>query len=173
MAAMRRIRTTLGAVSLLAMIHQPAAHADTPKFPDLSGYTPVNTQDYAIAFDNPGRQPTMTDYFLTPSGVVCVIDDGGAACFGNNLPSVPALEDPNSRVSYIDTQKGLYQSSNPGYVNGTTIRGQQIHTLPAAHSITVEGTVCGVSNSGTTACKDPQGRGFIVSPSWTGWLPKV
>lgn len=173
MATSRSIRTALGVVSLFAVVHQPAAYADTPKFPDLGGYTPVNAQDYAIAFDNPGRQPTMTDYFLTPTGVICVIDDGGAACFGNNLPSVPPLQNPESRVSYMDTQKGLYQSSNPGYVDGTTIHGQSIRTLPPSHSITADGVVCGVDDSGTTACKDPQGRGFILSPAWSGWLPKV
>lgn len=166
-------RLALGAASLLALVHQPAAHADTPNFPDLSGYTPVDAQDYSIAFDNPGRQPTKTDYFLTPGGVVCVIDDGGAACFGNNLPSVPALANPESRVSYMDTQKGLYQSSNPGYVDGNSIHGQQVRTLPSSHSITVDGVVCGVSNSGATACKDPQGRGFVLSSEGSGWLPKV
>jgi hypothetical protein len=170
---MNRAVPLVAATVLVCGVQAPASVADTPKFPDLSDYTPVNAQDYAIAFDNPGRQPTMTDYFLTPNGIVCVIDDGGAACFGNNLPSIPALEDPDSRVTYIDTQKGLYQSLNTGYVDGATIHGQQIHTLPAAHSITVAGTVCGVSNSGTTACKDSQGRGFILSPAWSGWLPKV
>ncbi|QCR71458.1 hypothetical protein FCV17_06315 [Mycobacterium avium subsp. hominissuis] len=34
-------------------------------------------------------------------------------------------------------------------------------------------SICGVDNSGTTACKDPQGRGFVLSPHGSGWLPHV
>src|SRR5882757_9154285 len=41
------------------------------------------------------------------------------------------------------------------------------------HSITFNGATCGVDDSGTTACEDSQGRGFILSPAWSGWLPKV
>ncbi|CAG6866798.1 hypothetical protein [Mycobacterium avium] len=41
------------------------------------------------------------------------------------------------------------------------------------HSITVDGVICGVDNSGTTACKDPQDRGFILSPHGSKWLPHV
>ncbi|MBZ4620668.1 hypothetical protein GBO18_12020, partial [Mycobacterium avium subsp. hominissuis] len=36
-----------------------------------------------------------------------------------------------------------------------------------------DGVVCGVDDSGTTACKDPQGRGFVLSPHGSGWLPHV
>lgn len=170
---MRSTTAVFIAAGLLIGSYGPESRADTPKFPDLGAYASVNAQDYLIAFENPGWQPTMTDYFLTPSGVVCVIDDGGAACFGNNLPSVPALANPESRVSYMDTQRGLYQSSNPGYVDGNTIHGQSIRTLPPSHSITVNGVICGVDNSGSAACKDPQGRGFVLSPDGSGWLPKV
>jgi hypothetical protein len=30
-----------------------------------------------------------------------------------------------------------------------------------------------VDNAGTTACKDPQGRGFVLSPRGSAWLPHV
>lgn len=80
-------------------------HAEPLKFPDLSGYTPVDIANYEIAFDNPGRQPTRTDYFLSPDGVVCLIDNGGAACLGNNLPGVAPVANPVTTVHYMDTQK--------------------------------------------------------------------
>jgi hypothetical protein len=51
--------------------------------------------------------------------------------------------------------------------------GQRIRMLPPLHKITVDGATCGVDDEGTTACKDAQGRGFILSPAWSGWLPKV
>ena len=161
------------AAALLVAANHPYSQADSPRFPDLSHYTSVHPQDYLIAFDNPGRRPTPMTYFLSPNGVVCVIDGEGAACFGDNLPSVPAPGGRESRVTYMDTQKGLYQSSNPGYVDGTEIRGQTIRPLAPFHSINVEGVVCGVVDRGTTACKDTLGRGFILSPTWSGWLPKV
>lgn len=156
-----------------ALLNACTAHAEPPKFPDISGYAPVNAQDYQIAFDNPGRQPTRTDYFLSPDGVICVVEGGGAACFGNNLPTVPPLADQETQVSYMDTQKGLYQSANPGYVVNNSIHGQAVKTLPPFHSIAVGGTICGVDDAGTTACKDSQGRGFVLSPKGSGWLPKV
>jgi hypothetical protein len=161
----RLARVVVVSMTLLAAPNQPESRADTPKFPDLSHYTSVHPQDYLIAFDNPGRRPTRMTYFLSPHGVVCVIDGEGAACFGDNLPSVPAPDGRESRVTYIDTQKGLYQSSNPGYVDGTEIRGQRIRPLTPFNSINVEGVVCGVDDKGTTACKDTQGRGFILSPA--------
>ncbi|RAV09475.1 hypothetical protein DQP57_15185 [Mycobacterium colombiense] len=66
---------------------------------------------------------------------------------------------------------------------GTASRLQQIapsgpppngvKTLPPSHSITVDGVICGVDNSGMTACKDPQGHGFVLSPHGSSWLPHV
>lgn len=41
------------------------------------------------------------------------------------------------------------------------------------HSITVDGATCGVDGAGMTACKDAQGEGFILSPSWSGWLAHI
>jgi len=45
--------------------------------------------------------------------------------------------------------------------------------LPAFHTIIVNGVTCGVDDKKMTACKDPQGRGFILSPAWSGWLPNL
>ncbi|MBS9535178.1 hypothetical protein KIH27_16445 [Mycobacterium sp. M1] len=54
-----------------------------------------------------------------------------------------------------------------------TIHDQPIKTLPPFHSIALGGVICGVDDAGTTACKDPQGRGFVLSPKGSGWLPHV
>ncbi|MGC7358062.1 hypothetical protein RA989_19565, partial [Mycobacteroides abscessus subsp. massiliense] len=54
-----------------------------------------------------------------------------------------------------------------------TAHERQDPTLPAYHSITVNGVICGVDDKGTTACKDPQGRGFVLSKQGSGWIPKI
>lgn len=87
-----------------------------PAFPDLSSYKPVDPADYQIAFDNPGRQPTEMVYFLSPGDVVCVVDSWGAACIGKNLPGVPPVSNPETRVHYMDSQRGLYEANDPGYI---------------------------------------------------------
>lgn len=151
------------------------AHADALSFPDLSTYAPANTKDYQISVPNPGRQPEQTVYFLTPDGIVCKFTLDQASCSGNNLPAIPpAASNPDAGingVNSIGTTSGLKQTSGgePSHV----ILGQPIKTLPPEHSLTVNGFVCGVDNSGTTACKDPQGRGFVLSPHGSGWLPHV
>ncbi|GFG99132.1 hypothetical protein MTIM_50110 [Mycobacterium timonense] len=151
------------------------AHADSPKFPDLSGYTPVNVKDYGISISNPGQPPDQTVYFLTPDGIICSFIANEALCRGNNLPAIPpAPSNPAAGitgVNWIGTTSGLKQT-NEGE-QSKVIGGQPIKTLPPGHSITVDGIICGVDNSGTTACKDPQGRGFVLSPHGSGWLPHV
>ncbi|WP_197506325.1 hypothetical protein [Mycobacterium sp. ACS4054] len=151
------------------------AHADAPSFPDLSKDTPANAKDYEILVPNPGRQPLPTVYFLTPDGIVCKFTLDQASCSGNNLPDIPpAASNPESGitgVNWIGTTSGLNQTS--GGEPSRVIAGQPVKTLPPAHSLTVNGFVCGVDDSGTTACKDPQGRGFVLSPRGSGWLPHV
>lgn len=148
-----------------------AAHADTPKFPDLSGYAPVNVQDYIIGLPNTGRAPLDTVYFRTPDGITCDFFSGEAQCTGNNLPAIPPASGAGS-VNSIGTASGLGQTNDPIAPNGQAY-GHPLATLPPMHSITVNGVVCGVDNAGTTACKDPQGRGFVLSSHGSGWLPHV
>lgn len=163
---------TLGAFALLVPIE---AHADPPYFPDLSADAPVNVRDYTIDVPNPGRPPDPTVYFLTPDGIVCKFTLDQATCSGNNLPSIPpAPSNPEAGmngVNWIGTTSGLNQTS--GGEPSRAVNGQPIKTLPPSHSLTVNGIICGVDNSGTTACKDPQGRGFVLSPHGSGWLPHV
>lgn len=172
------IMKTLAMVSALVgapLVGACTAHADPPSFPDLSGYTPANIKDYEISVPNPGRPPDPTVYFLTPDGIVCKFTLDQAACSGNNLPSIPpAPSNPEAGmngVNWIGTTSGLNQTS--GGEPSRVVNGQPIKTLPPSHSLTVNGFICGVDNSGTTACKDPQGRGFVLSPRGSGWLPHV
>lgn len=146
-----------------------SAHADPPRFPDLGGYSPVDAAEYAVDASTPGMPSTQV-YFRTPDGVACNFLSGQAQCIGNDLPGLPPASPTSKgapRVNWIGTSSGLKP------VIPSDDRSTEIKTLPAMHSITVDGVMCGVDDSGTTACKDPQGRGFILSSSWSGWLPKV
>jgi hypothetical protein len=151
-----------------------AASASPPIFPDLSGYTPVNISDYRIDTTTPGH-PSSGTYFVTPDGVICNFSSLQPQCRGNNFPAVPpAASDPArglNRVNWIGTVTGLKQTNEGSPVN--PVNGQPIKTLPPFHSITVGGAICGVDDKGTTACKDAQGGGFVLSPQGSGWLPKV
>lgn len=158
----------------LCVVGHPVARGDTPQFPDLSGYTPVDIADYRIDTTTPGH-PSSGTYFVTPDGVVCDFSTLQAQCSGNNLPAIPAAaSDPArglNRVNWIGTTTGLKQT-NEGPV-GYTVHDQLLKSLPPFHSISVSGSICGVDDKGTTACRDAKGRGFILSPTWSGWLPKV
>jgi hypothetical protein len=170
-------KTLAGAAGVLTTVVVGGcnAHADPPSFPDIAGYPPVNAGDYAITIDTPGISHTET-YFLSPNGVVCTVRPGsGAACAGNNLPGIPPAAPTSGgtpRVNLLGTD-GPVQPSGGSFGTSDTIRGHPVKTLPPLHSIALGGVICGVDDSGTTACKDPQGRGFILSPSWSGWLPHV
>lgn len=148
---------------------EPPKSSDAARFPDLSGYTPVDIADYRIDTTTPGI-PSARVVFLTPNGVSCSFPILAAGCTGRDLPGIPNKSD--GEYTYISTDSGIQAVGSTPYVNDT-LRGQQIKTLPPFHSITVSGVTCGVNDKGTTACKDPQGRAFVLSPSWSGWIPKV
>lgn len=161
----------IAAISLTVAGWPTESYADTPPFPDLSSYTPVNVADYTIELDNPGRpEPGQAVYFLTPSGIACkFISPPEVRCTGNNFPGItPAAVGTN----VIGTDITLRQTGDP-IGSDNAVQGHPIQTLPALHSITVNGVICGVDNAGMTACKDPQGQGFVLSPQGTSWLPHV
>jgi hypothetical protein len=147
------------------------------KFPDMSSYSPASPDDYAQQLDNPGRPEKRTEYFFrTPDGVRCLFGQPpGAACYGNNLPGIPAAICDSTqevfRQNSIGTSRGVQQSPLSGPTCSVSASLDKV--LPPFHTLTVYGVTCGVDDKGTTACKDPQGRGFVLSPSWSGWLPKV
>ncbi|MBU9766065.1 hypothetical protein FR943_19740 [Mycobacterium sp. TNTM28] len=151
---------------------KPLAAGD---FPDMSSFTAANPEDYAVHYETPGRpNAAATAYnFTTPDGIRCSFDRSSAAgCTGNNLPALTPLEcDPAKRmygVNAISTGRNVWQTSDTSCDKPPT--GKE---LPPFHTLTVYGVTCGVDDKGTTACKDPQGRGFVLSPSWSGWIPKV
>ena len=158
----------------VAAVSVCTAYANPPQFPDLSGYAPVNIADYRIDTTTPG-QPSTDTYFITPDGVICNFTSVQAQCSGNNLPAIPpAVSEPArnlNRVNWIGTVTGLKQTTEGAVPS--VLNGQAIKTLPPFHSISVFGAVCGVDDKGTTACKDSKGRGFVLSPQGSGWLPKV
>jgi len=165
----------VAAAAGIATLSAVPAHAEPPKFPDLSSYTPVDISDYRIDTTTPGI-PSSKIVFLTPDGIPCNFAIDQAQCTGNNFPAVPPVKTDPSRglngANWIGTSTGLKVTGSPS-ITGNTFRGQPVKTLPPFHSIAFFGMICGVDDSGTTACKDAQGRGFILSPSWSGWLPKV
>lgn len=169
MHALRWGAAFLGLAMLLGVNSQSEAHADQPQFPDLSTYTPVDIAAYNLPITTPGRNPFDAYFFTTPDGITCNFISGQAQCRGNNFSNVPpAAPAANGaeRVNWIGTGSQLKaapasDSARPGAI------------LPPFHKITVDGATCGVDDKGTTACKDAQGRGFILSTAWSGWLPKV
>lgn len=171
-----KMLNAIAATIAVAMISTSCAHADTPAFPDISEYTSVTVADYIIEIPNTGRAPIKQVYFLTPDGITCDFSAGQAQCTGNNFPAVPpAPNDPSRGITganWVGTMTGLKQT-NAQIAEGNAVQGSPIKTLPPLHSITVDGVICGVDGAGTTACKDPQGRGFVLSPKGSGWLPHV
>jgi hypothetical protein len=145
------------------------------KFPDMSSYSAANPGDFETHYETPGRPnaPMKAYNFVTPGGIRCSFDNlPSAGCTGNDFPGVAALEcDPSKRaygVNAISTGRGVWQTSDTSCDKSPTGK-----VLPPFHTLTVYGVTCGVDDAGTTACKDPRGRGFVLSPSWSGWLPKV
>jgi hypothetical protein len=144
----------------------------------MSGYTPVNPDDYALHSATAGRPgAVMTNYlFITPDGIKYGFDQpSAAACTGDNFPAVTPLEcNPANRryqVNAISTQRNIWQTSD-----GSCASAPDGKVLPPFHTLTVVGVICGVDDKKTTACKDPQGRGFVLSPSWSDiserlWIP--
>jgi len=141
----------------------------------MTGYAPVDVAEYRIDTTSPGHASSAI-YFLTPDGIACNFRSGGAQCTGNNFPAIPpAPSNPSSGlklVNWIGTSTKLQQTNNPIASDGRAL-GQQIRTLPPFHTLTVDGATCGVDDKKMAACKDSQGRGFVLSPAWSGWIPKV
>ncbi|RIS80471.1 hypothetical protein D2E44_19085 [Mycobacteroides abscessus] len=153
----------------------PPKSADAARFPNMDNYTPANPDDYKTEYETPGRPGTkMTKYaFTTQDGIECGFEQRpSAGCTGVNFPSMPPAQcDPPNRkfaVYGISTNSGLQQ-----YGDSKCDVASKAKALQPLHTLTVYGVTCGVDDKGTTACKDPQGQAFVLSPSWSGWIPKV
>lgn len=151
-----------------ALLSVGVSHADPPPFPDLGFYLQDNPEDYRVDASSPGITATQI-YFRTPDGVLCNFLGGQAQCMGA-LPGLPPPEPTTSgtpRVYWIGTRTGL-QPMVPSAPEPDDVR-----TLPPFHRITVDDVTCGVDLFGITACRDTQRRGFVLSPTGSGWLPQV
>jgi len=129
----------------------------------MSHYTPANVTDYTIDASTPGIHATQV-VFLTPDGIVCSFADPPAAgCSGNNFPGVPPASPPGGTlVNAIGTGWPLQPTNSP------LPHASNLKTLPPFHTLTVNGVTCGVDAARTTACKDSQGHGFVLSPNGSG-----
>jgi hypothetical protein len=164
MRALPRASFIVAVMTLLSSAAHPSAWADPPPFPDMSRYVPVDAADYEVDASTPGIHTTQV-IFLTPDGITCdFMTPPAAICTGNNFPSVPPA---TVGVNSIGTDYGL-AAIGSGIPQRTNLK-----TLPPFHTLTVNGVICGVDDKRTTACKDPQGRGFVLSPNGSAWLPRV
>lgn len=144
--------------------------AEPPRFPDMSTYAQVDVDEYTILLPNVGREANKRVYFVTPDGVRCNFLMDSAGCTGDNIPGI-SDKDKNP-YTYVATGTGIRPTASTPFVGGK-IQGHELKVLPALHSITVNGVVCGVDDAGTTACKDTGGRGFVLSKRGSTWFPKV
>lgn len=173
---MTRLRRTTLVIAMMGVCIAAGCRsesaADTPTFPDMSDWAAVDVKEYEVDLTTPG-QPNSGTYFKTPDGVVCKIGGypPGAGCSGNNLPGLPPITN-GSGVNTIDTLTGIGDTNSPGSQDGT-VHGNPVTTLPPFHTVTVDGTICGVDDAGTTACKDAEGHGFVLSPTGSRFLPEV
>ncbi len=162
------MRSRFVAVVLAATISvAPSASAAPLSFPDLSRYAPVNPADYTIELANTGGPSIPVVYFVTPDGIPCTFTDGSAGCIGDNLPGIQSKD--KNPYTYVDTVSGIQRAGSTQFVDNK-VHGTPIKQLPAMHSISVGGVTCGVDGAGQTACRDSENEGFILSPSWSGWL---
>lgn len=168
MRTLRRVLTAAAATLIVATSACTQSHAD-PAFPDPSGYPRVNVYDYGIALANPQRDPTTAIYFLTPDGIPCNFHTGSIECIGN-VPGVP--DNDKNPFTSVSTDTGIRAATSTPYTNGS-IQGHPLKALPPLQALAAGGTFCGVDGSGATACKDSNGRGFVISQQGTRWLPHV
>ncbi|TDZ91718.1 hypothetical protein CCUG60885_04349 [Mycobacteroides salmoniphilum] len=153
-----------------ALMDACTVRAEPPSFPDMSTYTQVNVDEYTILLPNVGREPNKRVYFVTPDGVRCNFLMESAGCTGDNIPGISDKD--RNPYTYVATGTGIRPTGSTPFVDGK-IQGHELKVLPALHAITVNGVVCGVDNAGTTACKDADGRGFVLSKLGSTWFPKV
>lgn len=169
MTAVQRMWAVIATLGVVSAGAPATALADPPPFPDLSALGAVNASDYALQLPNSHpHDPSNAIYFLA-SGVPCNFHTGGVGCTGN-IPGVP--DSDKGPFTTVASDTGIQAAGSTPYGDGT-VQGQPIKALGPGQSIFVSGTRCGVDPAGVVACKDFQGRGFVISPQGTTWLPHV
>jgi hypothetical protein len=166
---LHRMMAVIATIGLAVVASCTESHAEPAAFPDLGAYTPVNVSDYAVELPNPPHDPTNAVYFLTPDGIPCNFHTGSVGCTGD----IPGVQDKaKNPFTHVGTDSGIQATTSTLY-GDATIQGHPISSLPPLHSIAAGGSICGADDAGTTACKDYQGRAFVISPQGTSWLPHV
>ena len=182
MTTRRAIAVLVCAALTIGVLCEPAtATADTVIFPELSRFIPVNPADYGVTQMTPGHTNVFTE-FLTPDGIPCDFADtpwmeASAGCTAGTLPGVSV---PAPTVDYFDNGRqrhaGVFGISTNIWLrtfSDPPPETSQLRALPPGHSISQYGVTCGVDDSQMIACIDPKGRGFMLSPRWSGWLPQA
>lgn len=160
----------LAALAVFGAAPQPQSWADAPPYPDMSHYTPAKVTDYEIDASTPGINATQV-FFRTPDGIVCAFSDPSlAGCWGNNFPGVPPASPPGGALVNAIGVGWPLQPTGASVPQASKLN--TLRTLPPFHTLTVNGVTCGVDDARTTACKDSEGRGFILSPNGSGSFPK-
>ncbi|AFM18974.1 hypothetical protein Mycch_4260 [Mycolicibacterium chubuense NBB4] len=166
----RRAGTTIMLISLLSAcspaVEQAAASPPTPDFPDLSGYTPVDTQEYMQSY------PYFRGFDLvTPDGQQCnhnAMNSLGdpsrmtLTCDGprpDQGPGTWEVRVATDQAATIEQTEPL----DPSYPADPSMRPKQ---LPAMHKITYQSIECGADATGMTACRVGD-HGFVLTPTST------
>lgn len=159
----------------------PSAAADPEQFPDLSGYTEVNSKDYLTysAYSTSGVQ------FVTPGGPRCRLSYISKAatsmiqCWG----SLPGTSHNLVGVSYPSSGGAMFADKDlsameqyqwmdgPGNWHDGTVSPDAYKPLASHSKVTYSGEACAVDEA-MTACVlagQTQRHGFVLSPdgSWT------
>jgi hypothetical protein len=162
----------------------PSAAADPQQFPDLGGYTDVNSKDYLTysAYSITGAQ------FVTPGGYRCRISYVYKAsrsmmeCWGSlpgtshnyvglNYPGGDGAQFADKDLAAMEYFQWM---DGPGNWHDGTVSPDAYKPVPPHSKLTYQRETCGVDQS-MTACVLPayppdQGQhGFVLSPggSWT------
>jgi hypothetical protein len=142
------------------------AHADPPSFPDLAALGTVNAADYAVQLPNSHPHDPSNAIYFVAEGIPCNFHTGGVGCIG----AIPGVADGDrGSLTAVATDTGIRAVGSTPYAEAS-VEGLPIRSLPAGQSIFVSGTRCGVAAAGVLACKDFQGRGFVISAQSTAWL---
>ena len=173
------MKAPLCAAALIALWSSttPWAAADPQQFPDLSGYTEANSNDYLTysAYSTQGVQ------FVTPGGYRCRLShiSKSAASIIQCWGSLPGTSHNLVGVSYpsgggatfadkdMSAMERYQWMDGPGNWHDGTVSPDAYKPLPPHSKVTYSGATCGVDES-MTACM-LAGHGFVLSSngSWT------
>lgn len=165
----------------------PTAAADPQQFPDLSGYTDINENDYLTY----SAYSTLGVQFVTPGGYRCRMSyiskaaTSAIQCWGSlpgtshNLVGVSYPSSTGDGAKFADKDPSSMEKfqwmDGPGNWHDGTVSPDAYKPSPAHSKVTYERETCGVDQS-MTACvvaggqaNQDQSHGFVLSPngSWT------